>query len=378
MKQTVTLICLLLAVSSCLGERMLPNPSYSSVEPLYNSDERPSLDVLSESLCYAYLAYYPEAILEGHSTWRCEYQGGYKVLAINKTQSICPENTFVEIANDWIRIVRNDTESLFGYVSYSLRKRTVVVSFRGTDKYSLKNWMENFSALKTPPYSHFPTIEVHRGFYHAFDSVRFAVWDAMKEALEECSSCDRVHFVGHSLGGAIATVAMGEAIIEGFRELYGNVTHLHTNRMSNPSQLRKRHIQNGFTVELHTFGQPRVGNSAFTRIFRNYTVWRIVNDQDAIPHLPPTYSGYRHIPTELWENNAVMANKTCQRRVLSQCNGTGEDSDCSDSYKLPHSLSDHYTYMGMESPYLSARPNEARSSLHWYTSMPINRRIRFL
>ena len=319
---------------------------------------------IAESLCYSYLAYYPEEMLNMTSTWRCEYLGDYNIVERNVTQLECPQSISTAIEYDGVTIVRNDTFSLYGYVSYSFKNRLVVVAFRGTNKYSIKNWMENLSILRTAPYHYYPLVELHRGFYHAFGSVRFAVWDAVKAALDDCPLCNRVHFVGHSLGGSIAAVAMGEAIIDGFRELYQPSL-----RRLSAMDISDKDV---FDIELRTFGQPRTGNEAFSWLFKNYTVWRTVKNQDMIPHIPPSYAGYNHLPTELWETS--LPSQKCDNPILCLCDGSGEDAECSDSYRLAHSLSDHYSYLGLDSPIT----DDPSVPLAWRTRMSMHHRLEKL
>ena len=317
-----------------------------------------NLETIADSLCRSYLSYYPEEKINSTRVWKCSYNGDYAVTGVNETIESCPKSTIVEINYDWIQTFENKTHNLFGYVSYSLEKSLVVVSFRGTDKYSLKNWMENLSILRTMPYPYNPDVEVHRGFYHAFSSVRFMVWEALKTALSICDTCNRVHFTGHSLGGASATVAMGEAILDGFRELYS-------------LNYRKREYPE-FVVELHTFGQPRIGNVNFTHLFENYTTWRVVNDQDMVPHIPPVYSGYQHVASELWETPTSLKGNDCYFKQLSSCNGSGEDENCADSYRVAHSIADHYSYMAMSSPY-----TEGEETV-WNRIMPMHTRMMLI
>lgn len=58
-------------------------------------------------------------------------------------------------------------------------------------------------------------------------------------------------------------------------------------------------------VHLLTFGQPRIGNAAFASCFYKYipNTFRITNNRDIVPHLPPYYSfywkSYHHFPREV-------------------------------------------------------------------------------
>jgi predicted lipase len=85
---------------------------------------------------------------------------------------------------------------------------------------------------------------------------------------------------GHSLGGAIATLATYE-----IKKIYPNDD-----------------------VKTYIFGAPRVGNKAFYLKFKSMTdnnVFRVVHMDDVVPHIPVDFSndGYHHIQQEVWYND---------------------------------------------------------------------------
>jgi pimeloyl-ACP methyl ester carboxylesterase len=99
-----------------------------------------------------------------------------------------------------------------------------------------------------------PTAGVHSGFNRALDEV----WEELRDHLGTLAG--RVEgktfwFTGHSLGAALATLAAGRA-------------------------------GSGLVSGLYTFGSPRVGDEAFRDQFP-VTCFRIVNNNDVVPHLPP-------------------------------------------------------------------------------------------
>jgi len=76
-----------------------------------------------------------------------------------------------------------------------------------------------------------------------------------------------VIFTGHSLGGAMAVHAAGDFVLSGYDQ----------NRI----------------VSIYTFGQPRVGNPAFSDSF-NFKVngwFRVVHNRDVVAHLPSCLIG---------------------------------------------------------------------------------------
>lgn len=144
-------------------------------------------------------------------------------------------------------------------------RRAVVVSFRGTEA-DLDDWMAdlNFELIDGPLNG-----RVHQGFYEALSNV----WRQLDDLVEQLTGdgSRSVWVTGHSLGGALATLAVARWV-EKNRRVAG----------------------------LYTFGQPRCGNDEFSRNFdfaiRPYA-FRFVNNSDLVTRTPPRVSGYRHIGT---------------------------------------------------------------------------------
>jgi triacylglycerol lipase len=141
-----------------------------------------------------------------------------------------------------------------GFVG-SLGKITLL-AFRGTT--NLRNCLTD---AETPLMSHpcYPG-RVHRGFADAVDHV----WPEIQKLLGPTSRTAPLWITGHSLGGAMATLAS------------------------------IRLVNDGYTVRaVYTYGSPRVGNREFRDTYRmdNY---RFVNDNDLVPHLPFLWC-YKHV-----------------------------------------------------------------------------------
>ena len=117
----------------------------------------------------------------------------------------------------------------------------VVVAFRGTD--DLQTWFDfNLDLASTD----WPTGgKVHSGFKEAFDHI----WGDIEVALPDGVP---VVYTGHSLGGALATLAA-----------------------SHRSPLRT-----------YTFGSPRVGDGDFARTIERDAFFRVVNNQDIVTQVP--------------------------------------------------------------------------------------------
>jgi triacylglycerol lipase len=123
-----------------------------------------------------------------------------------------------------------------------------VLVFRGTA--DLRDWLTN---LRVAPVPWQRGGRVHEGFARGLAYV----WRDVEPALRRL---DVPAFVaGHSLGGALATVAAA---------------------------------QHEFAAA-YTFGAPRVGDAAFWRTLR-CPLYRVVNGKDVVPTVPPRRLGYAH------------------------------------------------------------------------------------
>lgn len=143
------------------------------------------------------------------------------------------------------------------------------IVFRGTEKGI--DWINNFQfRQQIYPYGDESTTDVrfHRGFMMAY----FAVRDRLLEAVRQYPNTT-IGVTGHSLGGAIATIAA--------LDVQYNITQ-HT----------------GQTIKLYTFGAPRVGNPAFVNSFRQRVPYsyRFVYGWDIVTHIPRIWQGYEHVP----------------------------------------------------------------------------------
>lgn len=148
----------------------------------------------------------------------------------------------------------------------------MVLAFRGSQE--LKDWQTNFST-RLKKFNLGTTMEplqedvvpprgqVHRGFQTAWESVEGNVIRQIQKWNEGQPTQLPLFITGHSLGGALATVAA--------------------------ASLTKQN----FTVQgLYTFGQPRAGDLIFAaemRVMLDGKIFRFVNNNDLVPHIPPPY-----------------------------------------------------------------------------------------
>ena len=139
--------------------------------------------------------------------------------------------------------------------------------FRGTDE--LADWWDNINAVSgTGPFG-----AVHQGFQGAM----LDVWPAMRAELRGFRKKHGAHplwLTGHSLGGAMATLAAAQ-LIRADEPFYG----------------------------VYTFGQPRCGDREFARVFNieaKSRFFRFQNNNDIVTRVPARIVGYSHVGTFIY------------------------------------------------------------------------------
>lgn len=121
-------------------------------------------------------------------------------------------------------------------------------------------------------------------------------------------------FTGHSLGGAVSTVAAAYV-----REA-------------------------GYAIDIYSYGSPRPGNKEFVAFVTDQAgaEYRVTHFDDPVPRLPPIILNYRHTSPEYWLSNGT-ANTTeytasdiivCEGYSNIACNAgtTGLDTDAHSYY----------------------------------------------
>lgn len=133
--------------------------------------------------------------------------------------------------------------------------KLIVVVFRGTQLSSSKEDIKtdlDFFFTKSAANG-----KVHKGFKKALDSI----WqEILKEINIRQDGNKKLWFTGHSLGGALATLAASRC---------------------------NCHIA-------YTFGSPRVGNKTFSKLIKG-SVYRVTRAHDIVTRVPPAFIGYRHV-----------------------------------------------------------------------------------
>jgi len=137
-----------------------------------------------------------------------------------------------------------------------------VLAFRGTEPTHLNDVLSDLDMRKVVWHS--GTSLVHSGFAKAFESVR----PRIEELLSGLSSVDNLFITGHSLGGALATLAA--------------------------DSLNCKLVT--------TFGSPRVGDRTFARQFELKLAgkyFRVFNRSDVVARVP-TFVRFKHVGTPVF------------------------------------------------------------------------------
>jgi len=124
------------------------------------------------------------------------------------------------------------TSDATGIVARDDSRQTITVAFRGT--HSLRNWWANIQLVWKDASVFCSDCKLHRGFYDAFTEAFPPILASVTSLRAQYPSYKLV-VTGHSFGGALATITATE-----FRRL-------------------------GYSVDLYTYGAPRVGNDGFSR-----------------------------------------------------------------------------------------------------------------
>ncbi len=241
--------------------------------------------VASSSYCL-----YSEHLRSLLATWDCQPCRRSGLELVSMTQLLSKDQ------NGYVAALRNNATSQVG----------IYVSFEGSE--TLKDWIENLKFIKTDRGVGCDGCKVHSGFHDCWLALSSKI-DAEITRLRAAYPGAPLHVTGHSKGAAVAVLAAFE-----LQSKYGH------------------------TVDaLHTYGCPRVGNKAFglAALASVGAHWRVTHGEDPVPHLPLHDMGFHHTPTEVWYKH------TPKYKV---CDGSGEDTRCSDSNWLDLSIRDHLHY----------------------------------
>lgn len=194
----------------------------------------------------------------------------------------CPANdsVFGNLTSDshFIKSFHSSDTDTYAYIAVQKPNRSIIIGFRGTQ--SLLNWFNDFKFLTRPlPWKDAPdSAFVHRGFFTSYASVSKELISILTNVVFPVYPDYSIDIVGHSLGGAMATLCS--------LDLKVNVG------WQGP-------------ISVFTYGQPRVGNHNFSNYYNSHhraqdTTLRVINYSDMITHVPPLRLGYIHRVQEVW------------------------------------------------------------------------------
>jgi hypothetical protein len=160
----------------------------------------------------------------------------------------------------------------------------LVVSFRGTE--GLNDLAINLMLFQSI-FTHVPNSRVHTGFMKQYNALRGPMMAHLLPKLYQEQNHHTIMVVGHSLGGALATLCAAD------------LAHRHPN----------------LHVRSYVFGSPRVGDRGFVQEVQrltNLNIIRIYNKYDLVPCLP--WFGFTHTPSQI----CVSAGNTRWYQVLKR------------------------------------------------------------
>jgi predicted lipase len=177
-----------------------------------------------------------------------------------------------KLPKDWTLIAPIQPDN-FGFLAE--RNGVVVVSIRGTEMEKKRKWwqflspdrewLEDFDGLAVP--NQLGKGMVHQGFQDQYLKLRASIL----AALAQVKLLGDIWFTGHSLGGPLATLAA-----------------------SDPENAGRKRLT-------YTWASPRLGWRDYADWFDalNPDCYRIANEWDVVPRVPPSISGYKHVGREI-------------------------------------------------------------------------------
>ncbi|TGZ84085.1 alpha/beta-hydrolase [Ascodesmis nigricans] len=186
------------------------------------------------------------------------------------TEVRCPDNICPTVTQRRVHTIMTFNEGktdTTGIIARDDDAKYIVVTFRGSR--SFKNWITNIALILIPAPAFCKDCKIHKGFYEAYQEVQPRIQAAVEKLVKQYPGY-RIVTTGHSLGGALATIAAVD--------------------------LRKR-----WKVESYTYGSPRIGNAALSFFITSSTSgsnYRITHLDDPVPRLPLLVQGYTHVSPE--------------------------------------------------------------------------------
>ncbi|XP_065868963.1 phospholipase A1-II 1-like [Euphorbia lathyris] len=225
----------------------------------------------------------------------------------------------VEIG-DWAK----RQSAFMGYVAVAtdegklvLGRRDILICWRGT-RLPIE-WLKNINFCQTSAPEVFPgnNAKVHQGFLNVYTdksansvysktSAREQVLAVVRRLVDKYSALNEdvsITVVGHSLGGALATLNAMDIVFNGYNKPSGSTSVV-------------------YPVTAFVYGCPRVGDKTFLELFNslpNLHLLRIRNNKDIVPDLPPDLiiTRYSEVGVQLYINTQNSADIKTHTNVQS-------------------------------------------------------------
>lgn len=172
-----------------------------------------------------------------------------------------------------VQIINDKKTKTQGFLGYNPLSNNIVIVFRGTLPWFIKNIIEDFSFDLVDLDLCNNTCKVHHGFLKCYDAIKSQFWTAFNYLRARYPNA-QIQLTGHSLGGAIATLIAADISLQ----------------INQP-------------ITFYTFGSPRIGNPAWAEWFLSTFhghYYRVTHGRDLIVHMGLEAMDYRHIPQEIF------------------------------------------------------------------------------
>ncbi|KAJ6477524.1 alpha/beta-hydrolase [Mycena sanguinolenta] len=219
----------------------------------------------------------------------------------------------------------NHISDVLGFIARDDDRRELVVALRGSASITDALLDANILLVPflTPGVSLPPNARVHAGFLAAWNTVALQI-TATLATQRQLHPGHRLVIVGHSMGGALATLAAVSLL-----QLFP----------ASPIMDQTR---------IYSYGAPRTGNEVFATYVNaefGARAFRVVHTNDGVPTMIPTALGYHHHGVEYWQHVDPPSPSTTLR-----CAAGGEDPCCSASIPSGGITPAHATYLGITVP----------------------------
>lgn len=244
----------------------------------------------------------------------------------------CVPNTF-QVLDTFSGKIR--TSPVFGYIAYESRVKALVLSFRGTEDGA--QLVDELLHAYPVPFDGHHGVAVAGYFYDAFKILAPAMYNAYHKAVARYPNAT-LYVTGHSLGGAIASLASIDILSKTSRNA---------------------------PTYLYSFGAPRVGNYTLSVLFGQKfpQALRVVNAGDLVAHMPPCSAAPNkgcattkgslwwsfHHGSEVWYQKSMPDWSDASTGSWKMCTTAplGEDSSCSNSLSPLFDIPSHLKYYGL-------------------------------